>query len=256
MEKVATLGNTAMLSKTYAILAAAVVGPALVFLPVQAGAEEHPREATIIVSGEGEARLAPDMAIMTMAVVKQADTAEQALADNNGAMAAVLTELKAAGIEERDLQTTGFSIAPQYRQEKNDTGGFEAPEIVGYQVTNSLTLRIRDLAKLGEVIDRSVKLGINQGGEINFTNNDPQAAVTEARKAAMQEAVAKARTLTEAAGVSLGRVIEISENFARPMPQPLYRAAMAKEMSDTVPVASGENTYTVTVNVTFGIAPK
>ncbi len=83
-------------------------------------------------------------------------------------------------------------------------------------MTNSLTLRIRDLAKLGEVIDRSVKLGINQGGEINFTNNDPEAAVTEARKAAMQEAMAKAKTLTEAAGVSLGRVIEISENFCPP----------------------------------------
>ncbi len=72
----------------------------------------------------------------------------------------------------------------------------------------------------------------------------------------MQEAMAKAKTLTEAAGVSLGRVIEISENFARPMPQPMFRAAVAKEAADAVPMASGENTYTVTVNVTFGIDPK
>lgn len=225
-------------------------------LAVPAVAQERPREATIIVSGEGEARLAPDMAIMTMAVVKQAETAEQALADNNGAMTAVLADLKATGIEDRDLQTTGFSISPQYRQEPDGNGGYKPPVIIGYQVTNSLTLRIRDLAKLGEVIDRSVKLGINQGGEINFTNNDPEAAVTEARKAAMQEAMAKAKTLTEAAGVSLGRVIEISENFARPMPQPMFRASVAKEAADAVPMASGENTYTVTVNVTFGIDPK
>ncbi|SMC60454.1 SIMPL domain-containing protein [Rhizobium sp. RU36D] len=236
------------------VLLAAVAVSSLLAAP--AVAEERPREATIIVSGEGEASLAPDMAIMTMAVVKQAETAEQALADNNGAMASVLADLKATGIEDRDLQTTGFSISPQYRQEPDGNGGYKPPVIIGYQVSNSLTLRIRDLAKLGEVIDRSVKLGINQGGEINFTNNDPEAAVTEARKAAMQEAMAKAKTLTEAAGVSLGRVIEISENFARPMPQPMFRAAAAKEVSDAVPMASGENTYTVTVNVTFGIDPE
>lgn len=238
----------------YQILAG-VLAPLLTAAPALA-APEQPREATIIVSGEGEARLAPDMAMLTMAVVKQAETAAQALSDNNGAMAAVMNDLKAVGIEQTDLQTTGFSIAPQYRQDKNDAGELLEPVIVGYQVTNALTIRIRDLTKLGDVIDRSVNLGINQGGEINFSNNDPQEAVTQARKAAMEEAMAKARTLTDAAGVKLGRVIEISENFARPMPQPMYRAAMAKEMSDAAPVASGENTYTVTVNVTFGIDPK
>lgn len=240
------------------VLFAAIIAPALAVMPVVASAQERPREAVIMVSGEGEAKLAPDMAIMSLAVVKQAETAEKALADNNSAMAAVLADLKGTGIEERDLQTSGFSIAPQYRQDKKADGSFEPPVIVGYQVTNSLTLRIRDLAKLGEVIDRSVKLGINQGGEINFTNDDPDAAIAAARKAAMEEAVAKAKTLTEAAGVSLGRVIEISENFARPMPQQLYRVAAAPMMkeADSVPIASGENTYTVTVNVTFGLDPK
>lgn len=245
-----------MITKKLALLAA-VITPAVAAIPVAAMAQDRPREAVIVVSGEGEARLAPDMAVMNLAVVKQAETAGQALSDNNSAMAAVLEDLKGAGIAERDLQTSGFSIAPQYRQDKTESGSFEPPVIVGYQVTNGLTVRIRDLAKLGDIIDRSVRLGINQGGDISFTNDDPASAVTEARKAAMQEALDKAKTLTDAAGVSLGRVIEISENFARPMPAPMmYRATMAKEMSDAVPIASGENTYTVTVNVTFGLDPK
>lgn len=217
-------------------------------------AEAERREATIIVSGESEAALSPDMAIVTLSVVKQAETAAEALVANNVALAAVLADLKSAGIAERDIQTSGFSISPRYRQRPAAPGGYETPEIVGYTVTNGLRLKVRDLARLGEIVDRSVKLGINDGGGITFTNDDPEPAIREARKQAVREAVEKARDLTEAAGVRLGRIIEISENFARPMPQQMYRAAasMAKEM-DAMPIAIGENNYSVTVNVTFGI---
>jgi len=215
--------------------------------------EQTPREATIMVSGEGEAAIAPDMAILTMSVVRQADTAADALSANSDAMAKVLAALKAQGIAERDLQTSDFSVMPQYRQDKVENGGYEAPQIAGYIVQNTLTVRVRDLAALGAVIDQSVKLGINQDGGIRFTNDKPDAVIGQAREAAVAEAVAKAKVLTQAAGVRLGRIVEISENFARPMPQPVYRAAMVKEMADSVPVASGENSYTVTVNMTFAI---
>ncbi|MET0171881.1 MAG: SIMPL domain-containing protein, partial [Agrobacterium vaccinii] len=116
------------------------------------------------------------------------------------------------------------------------------------------TVRVRELAKLGEILDSSVKLGINQGGDIAFTNDKPEATVTEARKAAVADAISKAKTLTEAAGVKLGRVLEISENMQRPMPMPqtMMRAA-AMEKSDSVPIAAGENTYKVSVNVTFAL---
>ena len=214
-----------------------------------------PREATIIVSGEGSANLAPDMAALTLSVVKQAKTAQEALAANNAALTQVLADLKGAGIAERDLQTNGFSIEPRYRQLPNGATAVP-PEIIGYEVNNGLAVRVRDLTKLGDVIDRSVKLGVNRGGQVNFGNDNPDAAVSEARKAAVAEAVAKARTLTEAAGVKLGRVIEISEYFARPMPpvpQPMYRAAMAKE-ADSTPIATGENNYSVTVNLTYAIS--
>ncbi len=218
-----------------------------------AAAADQPREATIIVSGEGEVSIAPDMAVLTMSVVRQAETAAAALAANNEAMAKVLSALKAQTIAERDLQTSDFSVQPQYRQDAVVNGGYEAPQIAGYVVQNTLTVRVRDLKNLGGVIDQSVKLGVNQGGEIRFTNDKPEDAIAGARKAAVAEAVAKAKLLTEAAGVGLGRVVEISENFSRPMPPPVYRAAMVKEMADSVPVATGENSYNVTVNVTFAI---
>lgn len=236
---------------TSTLAAAAFLGLSAIMTPAFA---EEPREATVIVSGEGEAALAPDMAIVTMAVVREAATAAEALSANNEAMAAVLAELKDAGVADKDVQTSGFSISPRYRQDPSTDGGYEAPEITGYQVSNSVTVRVRDLAALGGIIDRSVKLGVNDGGSITLTNDDPAAAIAEARKEAVADAVAKAKALTEAAGVGLGRIVEINENFARPMPQPLYRAAMAKEMSDAaVPIASGENTYTVTVNITYAI---
>ena len=111
------------------------------------------------------------------------------------------------------------------------------------------------LAKLGEIIDSSVTLGVNQGGSIQFTNDKPEAVITEARKAAVVDAVAKAKVLAEAAGVEIGRIVEISENSGRPEPMPMLRS-MAKDVSaESVPIATGEASYTVSVNVTFAIKP-
>lgn len=217
--------------------------------------EAKPREATIIVSGDGQSAAAPDMAILTLAVVQQAVSAREALNANNKAMADVLAALKKEGLAERDLQTSGFNITPQYNYPVDKEGRSLPPVLSGYQATNTLTVRLRELAKLGTLLDEAVTLGINQGGDIRFTNDKPQPIITEARKAAVADALSKAKVLTEAAGVKLGRIIEISENFARPEPQPVFRAAMAKEMSDAgaVPVAGGENSYSVTVNVTFSL---
>ncbi|MDQ0423310.1 uncharacterized protein YggE [Peteryoungia aggregata LMG 23059] len=216
-------------------------------------AETERREATIMVSGEGEATVAPDMAVISLAVVRDADTASEALSANSAAMTEVLAALKAQGIAEKDLQTTEFSIQPKYKQDTRTDGSYEAPVIVGYTVSNGLTVRVRELAKLGTIIDESVKLGVNQGGGISFTNDDPEATIEAARKQAVEKAAAKAKTLTDAAGVKLGRVVEISENFARPMPQVYAAAPMAKMADEAMPIASGENLYTVTVNITYAI---
>ena len=222
-----------------------------------AGAQEAGRQSNIVVTGEGEATLSPDMALIQLAVVREAETARAAMDSNNEAMTAVIAALKEAGIEARDLQTNGLSIEPRYVY-PNEKNGESQPRIVGYQVTNGLTVRIRDLDKVGEILDRSVTLGVNQGGSIVFTNDDPSEALNEARKRAVEDAVSKARTLAEAAGVALGDVLQISENtVGNPPPMPLGAKVMRMEAAaDAVPVERGESSYTVRVNVTFELDQK
>lgn len=210
----------------------------------------HQPPPHIAVSGEGEMALAPDMAVLNIAVVSEEKTARAALDANNEAMAGVLAAMGEMGIAERDLQTSGFSISPRYVYPKKSTDN-QRPRIVGYQVHNGLTVRVRDLAKLGEIIDRSVSLGVNQGGNIAFTNDDPSAAITEARKRAMADAISRATTLTGAAGIKLGKLLSITEQSFNPQPMPMARAEMAMRQADAVPVAAGENTYRVQVNVMF-----
>nr|WP_208856466.1 SIMPL domain-containing protein [Rhizobium mesoamericanum] len=218
-------------------------------------ADSQQREAAISVSGEGQASVAPDMAVLNLSVVKQAKTAREALDENNKAMSDVLAALKKAGIAERDLQTSGFSVQPQFNFPQSNDGQQQPPQLVGYQVSNSLSVRVRDLSKLGAILDEAVTLGVNQGGDIQFTNDKPQAAMEEARKNAVADAIKKAKTLAAAADVKIGRVIEISETSPRPQPVPVLRAAMMKEAADSaVPIQGGETSYNVTVNVTFSIA--
>lgn len=225
-------------------------------LPLAARAEDaaKPREATIIVTGEGSAEVAPDMAVVDLGVVKDGKTAREALDANNKAMAEILAALKEAGLEERDVQTSGFMINPQYQYPQSSTGENPPPVLIGFQVTNTVTLRVRDLSKLGEIVDKTVTLGANQGSGIRFVNDKPEGTVSAARKKAVENAVAKAKELTEAAGVGLGRVLEISETSYRAEAMPIARA-MAKDFaaSGSVPIAAGENSYSVTVNVTFAL---
>jgi uncharacterized protein YggE len=228
------------------LLAAAMV------LPHAAHAQEARQPVPrIVVVGEGEAAVAPDLAIVTLSVLRESDTARAALDEANKAAAEVIAAMKEAGIEARDLETGGLQINPRYVYPQN--GGEEQPRIVAYQVTNTLTVRVRDIAKVGEIVDRSVTLGVNQGGSIAFTNDDPSAARAEARRLAVNDAIARARTLAEAAGVGLGPIIEMSEqsHAQPPMPMVASRAYRMEAQSDAVPVEAGENVYRVQINATF-----
>ena len=240
--------RTGLVALTLALAAAAA--------PLAAKAQEtaRPRESTVIVTGEGTAEMAPDMALVDLGVVKDAKTAREALDANNKAMADILAAMKEAGIEARDLQTSGFAINPQYQFPQSPTGENPPPILLGFQVTNTVTLRVRDLSKLGEILDKAVTLGANHGGGIRFVNDKPDAAVSTARARAVENAIAKAKELTAAAGVGLGRVLEISETSFRAEPMPMMRA-MAKDFAagGAVPVATGENSYSVVVNVTFAL---
>lgn len=233
---------------------ALATGAALTAASPAAAQEARPREATITVTGEGRSDVAPDMAVIELGVVKDAKTAREALDANNAAMAEVMKALKDAGIAERDLQTTGFTISPQYHFPTNENGENRPPELTGFQVSNTLSVRIRDLAKLGTILDQTVTLGVNQSGGIRFTNDKPDDAISEARKKAVEDGIARARELTSAAGIGIGKVLEISETSYRPQPVPMLRSAMAKDFAaEAVPVAAGETSYSVTVTMTFAL---
>jgi uncharacterized protein YggE len=218
----------------------------------RAGEEQVPR---ILVTGEGSVELAPDMAVLTLTVTREAATAAAALEANSSAMGEVLAAMKAEGIEDRDLQTADFSIRPKYvYPPSRSKGEAEAPRIVGYTVRNSLSVRVRDIGRVGAILDRSITLGVNEGGNIAFGNDDPSAALGQARTEAMHAAMAKAETLARAAGARVGRILEISEQSFNPRPRPMARAEMAMARSaEAVPVATGQNAYKVTVNVAFAI---
>ena len=217
-----------------------------------ASADEN-KAGTISVTGVGIITAAPDMATINLTVLREAETAKSALSDNNSAMNDILNAMKDFGIEDKDLQTSNFSIHPRYIY-PNNNNQIKSPRIVAYQVSNSLAIRIRDLARVGEILDKSVTLGVNEGGNISFGNSDPKPLQMQARAEAMKSAIEKAKVLTEAAGVEIGSIRQISEQSFNPSPQPMLRsqvAKMAMAESDAVPIASGANTYRITVNVTF-----
>lgn len=233
-----------------ALTIASLALPARAQQPVQAPPQ-------ITVTGEGQHSLPPDTAIVTMAVVREGDTAKAALGSSSQAMREVLGALRAAGIAERDVQTSGLSIQPRYVQRPSPLPGRPYPEveqkISGYSVSNQLTIRIRKIADAGEVIDKVVAMGANQGGGIAFSVDDPKPALTEARKRAVDDAIAKARTLADASGVKLGRVTSIQEGGGRAHAMPM-RAQAFDSMAKGVPLASGESTYESSVTMTFEIA--
>jgi len=221
---------------------------AMLAVPAVASAAE-PVQPRIVVTGEGEASVAPDMALLSLTVMREAASAREALDANNAAMTDVTEAIKLFGIADRDLQTAGLQIMPRYDYTNKPDGTQEA-KLVAYQVTNTLSVRVRDLVKTGEILDKAVSLGVNQGGNITFANDDPSAVITEARKKAVAEATAKANTLADAAGVKLGRVVEISDQSYSAQPMPIEAKAFDR-VAAAVPIQAGENSYRVQVNMIF-----
>ncbi len=224
-----------------------------------AQAEERPLAElpvpVIAVAGEGRASAAPDLAILSLGVTREAETAKEALDANNQAMTAVIDALKSEGIEAKDLQTSGFSVQPRYvyPRQKSD-GTQEPPHIVGYAVSNNLTVKVRVMNKVGELLDMVVTLGMNSGGNISFTNSDPAPLIASARASAMKDARSRAETLAAAAGIKLGQILEIREDYREARPVVLTRGkAFGAEAADAVPIEAGETTYNVNVQVQFEI---
>ena len=206
-----------------------------------------PRE--IVVTGEGRVSAAPDMATIMIGVMREARTAGEAMAAASEAASAVLAELAASGIEPRDIQTANIGLNPSY-QHSNDG---RAPRITGYIASNDLTVRVRDLATLGAVLDAAVADGANGLNGLFFGIADESALEDEARRNAVADARAKAETLAEAAGVQLGAVRAIHLGGQVAVPFAGARMDMM-EASMAAPVAAGELDIRQSVSMIFAIA--
>ncbi len=236
--------------------------PALVLFAAVAAAtpaiaqDRAPPLRTMSMVGHGEVKSAPDMAIVTLGVIREARTAREALSANNAAMRKVMVTVTAAGIADKDIQTSGFSVQPKYIYPKQSaTGERKPPQIVGYTVSNNVSVIVRNLDLLGPVLDGVVGAGSNQINGVSFSIAEPKPLRNQARKLATADAIAKAELYAQAAGVTLGPIQSISEQGSRRPPQPVLRQArtLALEAADTVPIARGEHSIVMQVYITWQI---
>jgi hypothetical protein len=213
---------------------------------VPARADDQPA-SFISVTGEARISVPPDLAQIDAGVTSEAKTAREASDANNAAMGKVLLALKGAGLDEKDYQTSRLSLQPQYSSAKSGSSA----TIVGYRASNRVTIRLRDVTKVANVIDTLVTSGANEIGGINFMVSQASKLLDDARGQAVADARRKAEIYAKAAGVTLGAPLSISEEGAA---QPLFRARMATPMAASpTPVAQGEETLSITVGMTWAI---
>ena len=241
------------------IALAAVLAPLAVFTAAAAPAVAQapalavsaPVPTTFSLSAFGETRLAPDMATINLGVNTEAPTAGDALKANAARMTAVMAALKKGGLADRDIQTSNLSINPQYVYENN-----QPPRLTGYQVSNQVTVTVRDLTRLGGAIDATVAAGANSAGGVNLGLADPSAAEDAARVAAVKALNAKADLYARATGYHIVRLLSLNEGggYTPQPPVPVFAMAAKREVGDATPVAGGELRVRIDVNGVFEAA--
>ncbi len=227
------------------LIAATLLGVALA---MPATAQDTQRQIT--VTGSAEVEAVPDLGTVSAGVETQAATAGEALGLNSTAMTAVFAALDAAKVERRDVQTSQLNLNPVFdNSAEADQSGM--PKVSGYQASNMVTVKVRDVANLGAVIDAMTKAGANRLYGVGFEVSDPQAALDTARRKAVADARAKAELFAEAAGVSLGSVLSIREGGGDPgRPRPMFAKA---EMAPAPPVSVGTVTLNADVALVYAI---
>jgi uncharacterized protein YggE len=204
----------------------------------------------VAVRGEGAVRAVPDTADVSAGVVTQGNTAAAALRDNSAAMDKVMKAVQSFGIASGDVQTQGVNVFPITARPGGKPDA--PPQITGYRASNTVSVRVRDMAKLGTVLDGLVGAGANEMHGVSLTVGKPEPLTDQAREKAVADARRKAELLTRAAGAKLGRVISISEESAAMPPQPrLY--AMAERAAASVPVAAGEVEIKASVRIVYAL---
>ncbi|WEK57014.1 MAG: SIMPL domain-containing protein [Candidatus Brevundimonas phytovorans] len=243
---------------------ALMLGTALMTLavPAVASAQSQPggsapmqvhamaQQPALNLSAYGEVKVAPDQATINFGVVTEAATAQEAMAQNAQQMTRVIAALRRAGINERDIQTSGLNLSAQYDYQQN-----MPPKLRGYQAQNRVTVVINDLTKVGTTADAVVTAGVNQIDGIAFGLKNPKAAEDQARQLAVRALQDKAQLYAQALNVPLGGVRSLTEGGGyAPQPQPMYARAMAMDSgSASTPVSAGELTIRIDISGTYDI---
>ena len=234
----------------FAALLAIAATPVFAMTTAPAAAQELKlTDRTISISATGHAYAEPDIASINTGVITEAEIAKDALAANTEAMTKVIETLKAAGLESRDIQTTDFSIQPKYQYNQDNS----PPKLVGYTVSNQVSIRVRDLKKLGAILDAVVQSGSNQINGIQFDVSSAPALRDTARKQAVENARKLAALYAEAAGVKLGPILKIEETTSIVGPQVNYRVQAASADSAPVPIAGGQQAIEAQVNIVWAL---
>ncbi len=232
--------------------AAAVPALAQVTAPAPAPAAESMfRATTLNLAAYGEARVAPDMATITLGVMTEGKTAAEAMQANAARMNAVMASLRKAGIAERDIQTSNLNLNPQYRYQEN-----QPPQLVGYQASNNVTITVNDLKRLGPAVDATVSAGANQVHGISFGLKDPTTAENAAREEAVKALAAKADLYARATGHRVSRLVSLSEGggYTPQPPMPIVAYAAKREMDAGTPVSGGELKVRVDISGLYELA--
>ncbi|MFH1462332.1 MAG: SIMPL domain-containing protein [bacterium] len=230
----------------------------IVWVVVDIDAKIKEGENTISVSGTGEVYASPDLAITFFSVVTEAKTVSQAVSENTENMNAIIAFIKSEGIADKDLKTTGFNIYPLYEWCDASSSIKPCPvnkrNLTSYEVRQTLQTKIRDLVKIGSIIQGATDNGANQVGNLSFTIDDEEALKEQARKEAIKKAKAKAKELTSQLGVKLGKVVYFSEGSDFPkyyMAEPAVSIEMGG--GEAPQIETGENKISVIVSITYEI---
>ncbi|MFV2040894.1 MAG: SIMPL domain-containing protein [Candidatus Hydrothermarchaeales archaeon] len=206
----------------------------------------------IVVTGEGEIRVTPDQAVLTVGVVTTSGSSQEAMAENSAAMNQVISAVKRAGVSEKDVQTQSVNVWPQF-----DYGRVgekrELPEIIGYRAENRAIVTIRDVATTGEVIDAAVEAGANQLYGLSFTVSEEtgKALRTEVLQMAVSDAEEKAQAIADALGADRITPVSVVEGAGYTPPIYRYDVAALEKGAAAVPISPGETEVSASVTVTF-----
>ncbi len=225
---------------------------AVLFAATHVQAQEGAAKRTVTVSASGTVAAEPDRAEITIGVVTQLASAKEAIGENSKIAERVLKAIREQGIEGKDIATDHFEVSPVYTRYKKSSGG-ATNRIEGFRVRNLARVQVRDIAKVGDVIDGAAQKGANHVGQIRFIISDLEARLDAARRDAMANAIRRARLYAEAAGASLGDVLTISESVQGLRPQPFEARARSSSMAASVPIEPGSQTLKVVIHVVWAL---